>query len=212
MAPISRAVLPFLFAELVLCAAPPIHAQSEASTGPSIPGQPIPGTTGVSPFAGSVSQKLIPGVIPLSLQTAIDLGLKQNLGALLSNADIHSARGQRWQQLSALLPQVIAAPYVADSKINLAQLGFASIGGLNIPASIGPFSYFDARVAVSQSRATHEMPRVLQAPPKEWEPVFDAMAKECDLAMTLRKGFETVREFTRTLDISGVEKRGQEND
>ncbi len=151
MAPISRAILPFLFAELVLWAASPIHAQSEASTGPSIPGQPIPGITGVSPFAGSVSQKLISGVIPLSLQTAIDLGLKQNLGALLSNADIHSARGQRWQQLSALLPQVTAAPAVADSKINLGQLGFTSISGLNIPVSLGPFSYFDARVAVSQS-------------------------------------------------------------
>jgi outer membrane protein TolC len=151
LAPTFRAVLPFLIAELVLCAAPPIHAQSEASIGPNIPGQPIPGTTGVSPFAGSVSQKLVPGVMPLSLQAAVDLGLKQNLGALLSNADIHSARGQRWQQLSALLPQVTAAPYVADSKINLAQLGFTNVSGLNIPPSIGPFTYFDARVAVSQS-------------------------------------------------------------
>jgi hypothetical protein len=60
-------------------------------------------------------------------------------------------------------------------------------------------------------RATHEMPGVLQAPPKEWEPVFDALAKECDLAMTLREGFEAVREFTRMLAISGAENRGQEN-
>jgi len=42
--------------------------------------------------------------------------------------------------------------------------------------------------------------------------VFDALAKECDLAMTLREGFGVVREFTRTLEISGVGKRGQEND
>jgi len=85
------------------------------------------------------------------LQDAIDRGLKQNLGALLSNADIRSARGQRWEQLSALLPHADVAPYVATTKINLAQLGFSNIPGLAIPASIGPFSYFDARVSVSQS-------------------------------------------------------------
>jgi outer membrane protein TolC len=87
----------------------------------------------------------------LSLQDAIDRGLKQNLGALLSSAEIGSARGQRWEQLSALLPHVEAAPYVAASKINLAELGFASIPGISVPASVGPFSYFDARVSVTQS-------------------------------------------------------------
>jgi outer membrane protein TolC len=89
--------------------------------------------------------------MPLSLQDAIDRGLKQNLGVLLSNTDIRSARGLRWEQLSQLLPHVTAAPYVAASEINLAQLGFTSLGGINIPPSIGPFSYFDARIAVTQS-------------------------------------------------------------
>jgi outer membrane protein TolC len=128
-------------------------AQDQTTQGasPSTPGQSIPGTTGVSAFAGSVSAKLVPGVLPLSLQDAIDRGLKQNLGQLLSNADIRSARGQRWEQLSALLPHVTADPYVADAKSNLAQVGFTNIPGFLIPASIGPFSYFDARVAVTQS-------------------------------------------------------------
>jgi len=105
----------------------------------------------VSPYSGSVPAKLVPGVLPLSLQDAIDRGLKQNLGLLLSNADIRSARGQRWEQLSALLPHVTAAPYVGDSKINLAEVGFTNISGFNIPPSIGPFSYFDARLAVTQT-------------------------------------------------------------
>jgi outer membrane protein TolC len=87
----------------------------------------------------------------LSLQDAIDRGLKQNLGALLSSAEIGSARGQRWEQLSALLPHVAAAPYVATSEINLGELGFTSLSGVSIPASVGPFSYFDARVSVTQS-------------------------------------------------------------
>jgi outer membrane protein TolC len=126
-------------------------AQSGATPSSSTPGQAIPGTQGVSPFAGSVPAKLVPGVMSLSLQDAIDRGLKQNLGALLSSAEIGSARGQRWEQLSALLPHVAAAPYVAASEINLAELGFTSLSGVSIPASVGPFSYFDARVSVTQS-------------------------------------------------------------
>jgi outer membrane protein TolC len=105
----------------------------------------------VSPFAGSVPTKLVPGVMPLSLQDAINRGLKQNLGLLLSHADIRSARGQRWEQLSALLPHVTAAPYMEASKINLAELGLTSVGGISLPTSVGPFSYFDARANVTQT-------------------------------------------------------------
>jgi outer membrane protein TolC len=136
---------------ILLCSSANAFAQTETSPSASTPGQAIPGTLGVSPFAGSVPTKLVPGVLPLSLQEAIDRGLKQNLGLLLSDANIRSARGQRWEQLSALLPHVAATPYVADSQINLAELGFTSIGGATLPASIGPFSYFDARLNVSQS-------------------------------------------------------------
>ena len=34
----------------------------------------------MSPFSGSTPAKLVPGVLPLSFQDAIDRGLKQNLG------------------------------------------------------------------------------------------------------------------------------------
>jgi outer membrane protein TolC len=106
----------------------------------------------VSTFAGSVPSKLVPGILPLSLRDAIERGLKQNLGLLLSNADIHSARGQRWEQLSSLLPHVTAAPYIAEAKVNIDELGFAGLGSLlHIPSSVGPFSYFDARAAVTQT-------------------------------------------------------------
>jgi outer membrane protein TolC len=138
----------FLLAGVLLCAAATSLAQTEVT---SSPGQPIPGTQGVSPFAGSVPAKPVPGVLPLSLRDAVDRGLKQNLGALLSSADIRSARGQRWEQLSALLPHVTAAPAVVASEINLAQLGITSLGGAKIPSSDGPFSYFDARASVTQS-------------------------------------------------------------
>jgi outer membrane protein TolC len=117
----------------------------------STPGQAIPGTGGVSPFAGSVPAKPVPGVMPISLRDAIDRGLKQNLGALLSSADIRLASGQRWQQLSALLPHVTAAPYADLSKINLSELGISfNAPGFAFPSSVR-FSYFDARVNVTQS-------------------------------------------------------------
>jgi outer membrane protein TolC len=139
----------FLLAGVLFCGAATSFAQTEAA--PSTPGGPIPGTTGVSPFSGSVTAKLVPGVLPLSLQDAIDRGLKQNLGLLLSNADIRSAGGQRWEQLSALLPHVTAAPEVVDSQISLSELGLTSFAGIKLPLSVGPFSYFDARVSGTQS-------------------------------------------------------------
>ena len=127
-------------------------AASFAQTAPtSAPGQAISGTQGVSSFAGSVPARLVPGVMSLSLRDAIDRGLKQNLGLLLSNAYIHSASGERWEQLSALLPHATVTPNVAASEINLAELGFGSLSGVSIPASVGPFSYFDARETVAQS-------------------------------------------------------------
>src|ERR1700726_2066908 len=111
-------------------------AQSGATPSSSTPGQAIPGTQGVSPFAGSVPAKLVPGVMQLSLQDAIDRGLKQNLGLLLSSANIHAARGQRWEQLSALLPHVGATPYVAESKISLSELGINGVPGITLPQTV----------------------------------------------------------------------------
>jgi outer membrane protein TolC len=107
---------------------------------------------GGSSFSGSVPTQLVPGVLPLSLQDAIDRGLKQNLGLLLSSADVGSARGQRWQQLSALLPHISLAPYADVSQVNLAEFGFMfHFPGVNIPTVVGPFAYFDARANLSQS-------------------------------------------------------------
>ena len=141
----------FLLAGVSLCGAATSLAQRETTPGSSTPGQAIPGTLGVSPFAGSVPAKPVPGVMPISLREAIDRGLKQNLGLLLSNADIRAARGHRWEQLSALLPHVTAAPYVDMSQINLRELGISlNIPGVSLPSSVR-FSYFDARVSVDQS-------------------------------------------------------------
>jgi outer membrane protein TolC len=133
-----------------LLRSPTALAQTPLPAGSSSPSTGLPGALEGSSFSGSVPGKAVPGVIPLSLQDAIDRGLKQNLGALLSNTDIRSARGQRWEQLSALLPHATFSPYVAASKINLGELGLTSLPGTIVPASVGPFSYFDSRATVTQ--------------------------------------------------------------
>src|SRR5271154_498396 len=93
----------FLAAALLLAWAAGAAAQTATESIPNAPGQSQPAQ---GQFAGSVASEPVPGVVRLSLQDAIDRGLKQNLGALLSSADIRFSRGQRWQQLSALLPHV----------------------------------------------------------------------------------------------------------
>jgi outer membrane protein TolC len=139
-------VTALMFGAIVSC------AQTSSDSVSNTSGQSLPSGNSANVFSGSVPIKLVPGRMSLSLQNAIDLGLKHNLGLLLSQADTRAARGQRWQELSALLPQVTAAPYAAESKINVDELGFAGLAALlHIPPSVGPFSYFDARAAVSQS-------------------------------------------------------------
>jgi outer membrane protein TolC len=105
-----------------------------------------------SPYQGSVPSSRVDGVLPLSLEDAINRGLKQNLGAMLSNEDILSARGERWKQLSALLPNTSVSSYVDGSKVDLAEFGFNFSNPLfTIPTVVGPFGYYDSRVNLTQS-------------------------------------------------------------
>jgi outer membrane protein TolC len=135
----------------MICCAGISLAQTYSTTVSSTPGQTTPASNGSNPFAGSVPTKVVPGVMSISLQDAIDLALKHNLGLLLSRADTRVARGQRWEQLSALLPHVTASPYIDASKVNLAEVGLTKFGVIVIPPAVGPFSYFDARAGVTQS-------------------------------------------------------------
>ena len=122
-----------------------------ATTAASGSGGTSPGVQPQSPYSGSVPAKLVPGVLPISLQDAIDRGLKQNLGLLLSNEDVRSARGERWTQLSKLLPNLTTSSYVDVSQVNLSEFGFSfHIPGVNLPSVVGPFSYFDARGYLTQ--------------------------------------------------------------
>jgi outer membrane protein TolC len=138
--------LPILSAAVFILGVAGSAAAQENSVGPPPPG---------GNFSGSVPTQAAPGVLPLSLEDAIDRGLKQNLGLLLSNADVNSAAGQRWQQLSAILPHFDASPYVDTSKVSLTEFGFnfhfpPSLE-FSIPSVVGPFSYYDTRLGFSDA-------------------------------------------------------------
>jgi Nucleotidyl transferase AbiEii toxin, Type IV TA system len=49
--------------------------------------------------------------------------------------------------------------------------------------------------ATFAKRATHPIPRKLEPPPTKWKPVFEALARECDLDIKLSAEFETVQSF-----------------
>lgn len=103
---------------------------------------------------GSVPQGTVNAQpIALSLAEAIERGLRQNLGVLLSQDAQLSAQGQLWQARSPLLPEVSARISENALKVNLAAEGFSKIAGQfpGFPLVVGPFGYFDARLAFSQS-------------------------------------------------------------
>jgi outer membrane protein TolC len=144
--------LRLLCAMALICAAVIFQAQTYSNSVLSGSGQTATAGSAANPYSGSVPTKLAAGRMSLSLQDAIDLGLKHNLGLLLSRADTRAARGQRWQELSSLLPHVSAGPYVTASKVNLAEVGLANASAvLHISEAVGPFSYFDTRAAVTQT-------------------------------------------------------------
>ncbi len=102
-----------------------------------------------SPYSGSVAQGTAkPEVVSLTFQDAIELGLKNNLGVLLQSYSTIAARGQKWKELSALLPNVTAGVSVNAVQDNLAARGLRFPG---FPTVVGPYGFTDARVYLSQS-------------------------------------------------------------
>jgi outer membrane protein TolC len=124
-----------------------LSAQSAAPT----PSTSLPGTQ--SPFTGSEPEgTATPEVLQLTFQEAIDRGLRNNLGLLVSGDQTILARGERWKELSNLLPNLQARLQEDVQTQSLTALGFKSnVFPFPVPRVIGPFNYFDARASLSQS-------------------------------------------------------------
>lgn len=100
-------------------------------------------------YSGSVPEGKATGtVLELDFTGAIDRGLRNNLGLLLESDNTLAARGARWQELSALLPNVSAQVSENAAQINLQAMGLKFPG---FPIIIGPYGFSDARAYLSQS-------------------------------------------------------------
>ena len=104
-----------------------------------------------SPYSGSVpAAKLTPGVVEISVEDAINRGLKYNLGIVLSTQTTAQARAARLKELSNLLPQLNGSLRETELKLSLIAEGFSNIPGLPLPSAIR-FSNTDARVSMTEN-------------------------------------------------------------
>ena len=100
-------------------------------------------------FQGSIAKGEATGeTIDLTLDSAIQRGLQNNLGVILSGTQTAAARGQRLSQLQSLLPRADATIKDADMEADLAAQGLRIPG---FPTIIGPFGYQDFRATLDWS-------------------------------------------------------------
>ncbi len=109
-----RRAAPAIYAALVLAAAPgALHAQG-----------PNP-TSAANPFFGSVTaQPVSDEALKLSLDDAIALGLKNNLGLMEAENSEKSLQGQKNQVLQYFLPSIALTGDLGVHQQNLVALGF----------------------------------------------------------------------------------------
>ena len=115
----------------------------------TVPSAPTAAQAGPSSFQGSVQAgEVSPQPVDLTLDDAIQRGLKNNLGVILSATQTAAARGQRMSQLQSLLPSVDASVKEAVMQVDLAAEGLRIPG---FPTIVGPFGFTDVRAALDWS-------------------------------------------------------------
>jgi outer membrane protein TolC len=123
---------------ILAAAAVPASAQLSLGSQQSAP-TPVPSSS----YQGSVStEKPTADTLALTLDDAVQRGLKTNLGLLLTTTQAANARGQRLQDLQALLPSIDFNAKQAFEQSDLAAEGLKIPG---FPTVIGPFGFQDAR-------------------------------------------------------------------
>ena len=139
-----------------------VHLLAQSFGSPAYPPttQPTSGNASSRTYSGSagVPQGAFGGSVPegqakaevlaLSFKDAIDRGLRNNLGLLLSSYNTLTARSQRWKELSDLLPNLSAAVSENVAQQNLAASGIRFPG---VPEIVGPYGFFDARAYLTQT-------------------------------------------------------------
>ena len=138
----------------------PLSGRSTPDNPVTVTQQTAPGSAGNSvnllddsvmvtgPYAGSVpAGKLSPDVLQLTLEQALKMGLRANLGGISQSAAVQSAEGQRLVARSALLPNINIGGAEVFEKENLRTVGLKS--NLIPPSTV--FNYDDLRGLLQQS-------------------------------------------------------------
>ncbi|QMV17675.1 TolC family protein [Granulicella sp. 5B5] len=122
-----------------------VQAQQQLSQ----PGPPVSPNSTANPsnvdqnFKGSLTEgKATDGVLPLSLDEAMQRGLRTNLGLVLTSANARGQGGQRLVALQDLLPKVTGSASYTVEQVDLAAYGLKFPG---INPIIGPFQVIDFR-------------------------------------------------------------------
>jgi outer membrane protein TolC len=134
---------------------PAATAATAAQTVSSAQGQLYNGTgaNGATVTEDSFKGSVVSGTatnttLDLSLDDAIQRGLRTNLGLILQTSAQKSANGQRLEQLQSLLPTATAGMSYEVEQLNLAAYGL-HFSGFN--PIVGPFQVFDFRAYLTQS-------------------------------------------------------------
>jgi outer membrane protein TolC len=112
-----------------------------------------------NPFLGSVPTGVaVPGVLPLSLEAAVQLALRSNLGYIDSVQEHLQSRASRIRALSKLLPQLAIGSTEDYRNLVMDSLGTPKLG---IPHAPPAFNYQTAHVSLQQDvldvRALHDV-------------------------------------------------------
>jgi outer membrane protein TolC len=130
----------------------PAGLPAQTSSSLPTPSISLPGSQ--SPFQGSQPEGTATSqVLQIDFRDAIDRGLRNNLGLLLSTDQTITARGERWKELSELLPDLQAHILEDVQNQSLSALGFRR-NTLPIPGLarvLPPFNFLDTRATLSQS-------------------------------------------------------------
>jgi len=107
-------------------------------------------------LAGSIPGAKPPaGPISLTLGDAIKMGLQANLGVIAAGNASATARAERIEALSALLPNISAGASDTVAQTNLAAYGFVFHVppgfDFSIPTIVGPYNYSQAQASVNAS-------------------------------------------------------------
>jgi outer membrane protein TolC len=122
----------------VVCFALAGSIQAQQPKAADLPAAPAPNPAVLQLAGGVTVERAAPGALPLSIDEAIDRGLKHNLGILLDVQNQKLVHGQVLTVANNLLPSVTATARTSTQETNLAALGFKP-QSIQIPGFTGTF-------------------------------------------------------------------------